>query len=136
MRNPFLAALMVAALGLPFPFVAEAGPPAQDITDALVGLDEGCAATITWDALNGGKPLFVQVTLEYLIDDIDYTQVLAEGANEFHKVKQNAGILQVELAEVAASQTANSYQVSVLFVDRKGNALTTVMSATSNCDAI
>ena len=136
MRNPFLAALMVAALGLSFPFVAEAGPPAQDITDALVGLDEGCAATITWDALNGGKPLFVHVIMQYVTDDGGYTQVLAEGANEFHKVKQNAGLLQLNLAEVAGSQSADSYQVNVQFVDRKGNALSGVMSATSNCDAI
>ena len=135
MRNPFLAALMVAALGLSLPFMAEAGPPAQDITGALVGLDDGCAATITWDALNGGKPLFISVTVEYF-NGTGYTPLLAEGANEFHKVKQNAGILQVDLAAIAGSQTAESYRVKVLFVDRKDNALSTVISATSNCDAV
>jgi hypothetical protein len=135
MRRLFLAALTVAALGLSLPFVAEAGPPVPDLSGAQVHLDDGCTATVTWDALKSGKPLFVQVTLEYA-DDGGYTQVLAEGANEFHKVKQNAGILQLELAAIAGSQPADSYQVTVLFVDRKDNALSGVISAISNCDAI
>jgi hypothetical protein len=134
MRKPFLAALTIAALGLSIPFVAEAGPPVQSITGENLTFDDGCTATVTWDALNGGKPLFIHVTLQYFNGSI-YTQVLADGAKEYHKAKQNAGIFQLDLTEIAGSQSAGSYQVNVQFRDRKDTPLSSVMSETSNCDA-
>jgi hypothetical protein len=137
MLKPFLAALTFAALGLSLPLVAEAGPTVQAITGGQVALDEACIATITWDEMQGGKPLFIRVVFQYGNETDGYTTSLEDGADGFHKVKQNAGSLELDFGAIAANQpTVDSYRVKVIFVDRKDNPLSSEMSAISNCGAV
>jgi hypothetical protein len=137
MRKQIFAALTIAALGLSLPFVAEAGPTVQSVSGMQVALNDSCTATVTWEPLNGGKPLFARVIFQYADGSGEYTTFLVDGADDFHKVKQNAGSLEVDFAAIAATQpAADSYQVLVNFVDRKDNALSDIMSATSACAAI
>lgn len=102
----------------------EAGPPDHyaGLSVEQVELGQDCVARIWWSGLNGGKPLFVQVRLAF--DDAGtYRTSFGEGADLVHRVKQNAGYLEVDLREAALLDPGNDHRLSVSFMDGRGNHL-------------
>jgi hypothetical protein len=137
MLHRAITGVTIAVLGLsvslPMPYAAEAGPPDRTLTVLQPILDDACVAVVAWEPLRGGKPMFAHVILKYLDPGGVYRTVLQAGADEFHKVKQNAGVLEVDLGALAVSQPAPGYRIDVNFVDGKDQAMSGIAMATSAC---
>lgn len=138
MRHRIIRGLAVAALGLPIllaaPIGVAAGPPVREVNGLAVDLDENCLASITWEPLQGGRPMFAKVLFSHQASDGGYDLFLGDDGITFHKVQQNDGQLDVDLAGVAATEPdAPNYKVEVHFEDRKGNLLSGVEMNTSTC---
>jgi len=131
----FTVAVLVLSLLVAIASTAEAGPPAPATVLFQSSLDDACVASVTWDPLRGGKPIYVRVALKYL-DVAGYQPVLAAGSENFYRVKQNAGFLEIDFGAAAASQPSSNYRIDVSFVDGKDVAMSGVVSAYSPCSAI
>ena len=139
MFRRLIAGVAVAVLGLSVPlaapYAAEALPPDKTLTVLDPALDSNCVATISWEPLQGGKPIFANVI--FMFDDGDgYSTVPLPGAHEYHKVKQNAGSLVLDFGALAVQQGAPGYRVEVNFVDNKDMPLSGVKFANSICGSV
>ena len=105
MFHRLIPAAALAVLGLALPVItlssAEAGPPDRTLHAMQPVLDNSCMASIEWEPLQGGKPIYVNVILKHMTTS-GYTTVIAEGASAYHKVKQNSGSLDIDFGPIAA----------------------------------
>jgi hypothetical protein len=132
MLHRMITGLAVAVLGLAVPLVAEAGPPHRTLEPDIPSLSADCFAAVTWGPLQGGKPMFVRVTLKYANGN-GYSTVLQPGADQFYKVKQNAGLLEIDFSSQAEAQPASGYRVEAYFVDGKDVSMSGLLTADSTC---
>jgi hypothetical protein len=129
----FLIAVLALSLPVAIVSTAEAGPPAPASVLFQASLDGACVASITWEPLRGGKPIYARVTFKFLAGNGTYQPVIAAGSEEFYKVKQNAGALEIDFGPGAVSQPASDYRIDVSFVDGKDVSMSGVGSAFSPC---
>lgn len=123
-----LSALLAAPLGV------AAAPPERNVNDLDVGFTSDCVAIVTWEPLQGGRPMFAKVVFSYQASDGDYDLFLGDDGIAFYKVQQNDGLLEIDLAAIAATRPeAPDYLVEVHFEDRKGDVLSSIESAVSPC---
>jgi hypothetical protein len=129
----FLVAVLALSLPVAIVSTAEAAPPPAATVLFQASLDGACIASITWEPLRGGKPIYARVTFKYLAGNGTYQPVIAAGSEDFYRVKQNAGALEIDFGAAAASQPASDYRIDVSFVDGKDGSMSGVSSAFSPC---
>jgi hypothetical protein len=132
---PLIVALsLLAALAVTTP--AQAGPPdpyaALVVEDVQLSSGDGCAASVAWSGLRGGKPLFVEVRLTFNNGQSYQTSWVAN-ADEIYKVKQNSGSLAVGFPGAAAADGTTDHRVNVSFMDREGTQIGPTYVASAAC---
>jgi hypothetical protein len=132
----FIVAVLALSLPVAIASPAEAGPPAPATVVFQASLDDACVASITWDPLRGGKPIYARVIFKYLDTNGDFQTANVAGAEDFYRVKQNAGSLEIDFGAAAASQPASDYRIDVSFVDGKDVAMSGPLSTYSPCSAV